>query len=350
MTRSQSLDVIIFDMDGVLVDVSESYRRATCQTVQAYLEKGLGLEPFEGELVSLAEVAPFKSAGGFNNDWDLTTGLVKYFVSRLDAGGVRDEPRPGTLPEIMAFLRRAGARIPTTVEELARYKDLGSFAREVRGAGGGLAAIDRLLGKRNDWLVFAAGDLRETNLVVRMFEQLYLGDEYFRSDYELAPIVVGGPGLIRRERLFVSAAALEHLGARAALGIATGRPRKQADHALETGHIGRFFRSLVAYEEIVAEEARISAAEGHPVALGKPHPYTLYEAVRRIKTGPARCAYVGDTLDDVRAANAAKAEMDFVSIGCLAPAADKQAMRREFERAGADLVVEQPDDLVDLVR
>ncbi len=51
----------------------------------------------------------------------------------------------------------------------------------------------------------------------------------------------------------------------------------------------------------------------------------------------------------MRAANAAKAEMDFVSIGCLAPWEDKPAMRREFERIGADVIVDQPDELIDLI-
>ena len=63
----------------------------------------------------------------------------------------------------------------------------------------------------------------------------------------------------------------------------------------------------------------------------------------------SRCAYIGDTLDDVRAANAAKEDMEFVSIGCLAPAEDKQAMRGEFERVGADVIVDHPDQLVEII-
>ena len=75
----------------------------------------------------------------------------------------------------------------------------------------------------------------------------------------------------------------------------------------------------------------------------------VLEAVRRIMPERVRCAYIGDTLDDVRAANAAKSEMDFISIGCLAPAADKKGMREEFERTGADVIVEHPDDLAQLM-
>jgi hypothetical protein len=42
--------------------------------------------------------------------------------------------------------------------------------------------------------------------------------------------------------------------------------------------------------------------------------------------------------------------MDFVSIGCLAPAKDKLAMRGEFEQIGADVIVERPDELLNLIQ
>ena len=82
------------------------------------------------------------------------------------------------------------------------------------------------------------------------------------------------------------------------------------------------------------------------VSFSKPHPFSLLQVARIIGGEHARCAYVGDTLDDIRAANAAKREMNFVSIGCLATAEDKDRMRREFERAGADVIIEHPDELV----
>jgi hypothetical protein len=77
----ENIDALIFDMDGVLMDVSESYRAATRQTTQIYFEICVGLAPFAGDLVARDDIAAFKFAGGFNNDWDLTTALVKYFLS-----------------------------------------------------------------------------------------------------------------------------------------------------------------------------------------------------------------------------------------------------------------------------
>ena len=62
----QAPDVIVFDMDGVLVEVSESYWESIRQTVQH----------FTGDLVSHDEIQDFKNAGGWNNDWVLSQRLI----------------------------------------------------------------------------------------------------------------------------------------------------------------------------------------------------------------------------------------------------------------------------------
>lgn len=57
---------LLFDMDGVLVDVSNSYRTAIKKTV-AY---------FSGEVISNEKIQEFKNRGGFNNDGDLTEAIL----------------------------------------------------------------------------------------------------------------------------------------------------------------------------------------------------------------------------------------------------------------------------------
>ncbi len=68
---------LLFDMDGVLVDVFESYRQAIRETVRH----------FSGSRISDRAIQAYKSRGGLNNDWDLT-------LAALDDRGVvvgRDE-------------------------------------------------------------------------------------------------------------------------------------------------------------------------------------------------------------------------------------------------------------------
>lgn len=54
--------MIVFDMDGVLVEVSESYRETICQTVAH----------FTGRTITRELVQEYKNQGGWNNDWALS--------------------------------------------------------------------------------------------------------------------------------------------------------------------------------------------------------------------------------------------------------------------------------------
>ena len=60
-------DLIIFDMDGVLVDVSESYRAA----IQATVLHFTGHEPTNDE------VQTWKNKGGYNDDWKLSHHMIQ---------------------------------------------------------------------------------------------------------------------------------------------------------------------------------------------------------------------------------------------------------------------------------
>jgi len=64
-------DCLIFDMDGVLIDVSRSYRKAIENTVNYYLAKN-----GSSNKISQKEVNYLKNQPGFNNDWDTSYRLV----------------------------------------------------------------------------------------------------------------------------------------------------------------------------------------------------------------------------------------------------------------------------------
>jgi HAD superfamily phosphatase len=58
--------LVVFDMDGVLVDVSESYRETIARTA----------ESFTGAAVSREKIQEYKNQGGFNDDWELTHHII----------------------------------------------------------------------------------------------------------------------------------------------------------------------------------------------------------------------------------------------------------------------------------
>lgn len=59
--------VIIFDVDGVLVDTRGSFQRTTLETVKFFV----------GKRVSRRELHRWKNRPGFNDDWKLSTAWVK---------------------------------------------------------------------------------------------------------------------------------------------------------------------------------------------------------------------------------------------------------------------------------
>jgi HAD superfamily phosphatase len=58
--------ILIFDMDGVLADVTESYRETIAATVEHYT----GARPTN------EQIQQFKNQGGFNDDWRLSHHII----------------------------------------------------------------------------------------------------------------------------------------------------------------------------------------------------------------------------------------------------------------------------------
>jgi len=61
-----SKPILVFDMDGVLVDVSASYRETIARTVQH----------FTGASISRKRIQEYKNEGGWNDDWKLSHHIV----------------------------------------------------------------------------------------------------------------------------------------------------------------------------------------------------------------------------------------------------------------------------------
>ena len=121
---------LLFDVDGVLADVSRSYRQAIIDTVASY---GIELEPNEIEAT--------KAAGGANNDWCVTRRLLAAHgvevslgeaTTRFEARYQGDAGHPGLrereclIPEV-ALLEALASRVPLAVVTGRPRADLEDF-------------------------------------------------------------------------------------------------------------------------------------------------------------------------------------------------------------------------------
>ncbi len=343
------VEIVIFDIDGVLIDVSKSYRETIKKAVAIYLRRALGMEGDEKSLVSDDDIVTFKEIGGLNNDWDVTTGLLCYFVTLVEGEEPEDSPTIHSMEEVISFLEKNGNRIRGGLREIVEKKDIPGFRSRARSLGTGLEAVKKALNSEKTRFIFGTGDLKVDNVVKRIFQEVYLGS-HFRTIHGVPPVFYSGRGLFQRERLLVKGESLSILSNRVALGIASGRPKAEAILGLKNFRIEPYFRSLVALEDCEAEGERILKLNGKRVNLFKPNPFSIIRAVRMINPGRVRCAYVGDLPDDIEAANRAKSEIDSVSVGCLSPYRDKERARQRFLDMGADLIINGVDDLVGLIQ
>ncbi len=78
---SSPFRALLFDMDGVLVDVSNSYRRTISETVYF----------FTGREITGEQIQQYKDRGGFNDDWKLTYTLIREAGMEVSYSRMHDE-------------------------------------------------------------------------------------------------------------------------------------------------------------------------------------------------------------------------------------------------------------------
>ncbi|KAA9399899.1 TIGR01548 family HAD-type hydrolase [Haloarcula sp. CBA1130] len=285
------IDAVVLDIDGVLVDVADSYRRAIVESIDRVY----------GDTIEKSAIQQFKDAGGFNNDWELTDAAALFVLAGRES----------------------------TVADLAAFTDA------IAERGGGLAAAEAvvrdLLDDPAESRVFDAWDPDQLRDV---FQALYLGTDLYR-DIEGGEPPFDAPGYIHDEPLLVDDETLSALQDRFAVGVVTGRPAAEADIALERVGLD------------LPPEHRFTMDDWEE---GKPHPAALRTLAERFDA--ERVAFAGDTLDDVATAvNADETDDDrvYYGIGVLTGGLTGDAGRRTFANNGASAVIESVTDLPELL-
>ena len=346
------LDILVFDMDGVLIDVSESYRKTIAKTVQTYLETCLGFKRRSAPLITGEHISSFKMAGGFNNDWDLTSGLLLFLLSISGLPPLSRGKPFVSIEEIPHYLLEWSSGFRWNLPTQIIQNHFPRFVRRVKACGGGLKGIHRVLRKTQkaswDGWVCHSGEIHTTNVVKRIFQEIYLGRKFVRH-YSLRPLFYHGQGYYLREKPLIPRRILGALHKRVRMGIASGRPRIEAELALKRFQIDRYFDRIVTLDECTAEEARFFRITGKKVRRTKPHPYPLLRVIREMGLTRPHSAYVGDVVDDIQAAHNAGRKNPVVPIGFVFRPGKDKSLIESLRNAGAHVVIQQPEDLLRLI-
>lgn len=285
-----NVDAVILDIDGVLVEVSDSYRRAIVES----------LEHVYGESIEYEHIQLFKDAGGFNNDWDLTYAAALYLLARREKPELSIETYTGLIAASGGGLLAAETAIADELDPASREKVL------------------------SEW---------DTERLRDVFQQLYLGRDLY-CELEGDDPDLDTEGFIHDEPVLLDPDTREALEAWP-LGIITGRPAAEADIALERVGLD------------IPDDQRFTMDDWEE---GKPDPKALLTLADRLHAD--RSVFVGDTLDDIHTAvnaDEASTSQTYHAVGVLTGGLTGREGRRKYRSAGADVIVDSINDLPELL-
>lgn len=304
---ARNIDTVVFDVDGVLIDVSLSFRSAISAAVQYYLSEHLGWSGDESYL-RVSETEHFKKAGGFNSDWALADAAVLLYAVK-----------GATAPDRRASVLRNAA---PGIEE---------YTSAIHARGGGVQAAQDVLRKWFPSDTFERGfALWDSALVEKLCAEHYAGRRLCREMYGFdATIVDHDDGEMIHERRLLDPDALPQAWK---YGILTGRNNGEMRAALAiTGLAG-----TVPTEWIATCDDEVH----------KPDPGGLMLLTDRME--PVAGAFVGDTIDDIRTVlnyRKVRSEPSWLACAVLSgPAGEKN--REFFVESGADVVAPDVNALV----
>ena len=308
LDKISQVDTLVFDIDGVLIDVRDSFGKAVCQTVQFYFKEILGFQGSQN-LINPEEIEYFKIAGGFNNDWDLTSAVVLFYLMKARENNLKD------------------------VDELRSIKpDIKTFTTKILSPGGGLAkVIDSVEkdGQVKEWIL----SLWDKDLITKIFQEIYAGGEHCYNIYGFHPSLIKKDGLIKQERVIIDKNKKNFLQ-NFSLGILTGRNEREARVALER----------LGWDDIISKEQIVTADDG----VGKPHPQGLKKIAESLKTKLG--IYVGDTWDDlitVKNTNKEERVTKFFSAIVLGEGFDLRSKSVKFYlNEGVDLLTQDVNSIL----
>jgi HAD superfamily phosphatase len=296
-------DSIFFDVDGVLIKTSDSFR-ATDIAVAEYVTaniQGLDWGQHEGKsLVTLEDINAFKQAGGYNNDWDMC-----YLLASLSTARLR-EWRGTSL----------AARSSQEWSALSRVANLAGR--------GGVMWVDEVVPEscRLDY-----------DLIGDLYHEYYWGAAELQKRFGHAPrYLPDAPGFVHREEMLFAPdlpRRLRQAGIRS-LGMITGRVGPEVDSALERmeAHCGARWWDICISADVCP----------------KPDPRALRLAIDAVGTRGG--LFIGDTADDhdlVLNYHAGKQAAEPEILVAVLVHADEMAV---YQERGADFIIGSVEDVV----
>ena len=299
--KIKNLDSVIFDCDGVLIDISNSYDLAIKKTVDFVLKKMAKID--QPNIVNTQMIDGFKATGGFNDEVDVTYSLILSVVAatKLDRNASEF---------IFDVIKNADQSGISSVETYLNKLDMD------------ISEIRKQL---------AYPGQHDTNPLYSVFDEIFYGANLYYELYNRKPQFFNDKGLIDNDIVLVKKELIEKLRKKFGkkISIVSGR-----------GFVSTKYSLKKLLDEFDLKNSRF--LEDEPREFAKPNPQPLVSSIKGLES--SCCMFVGDSIEDIMMARKAD-ELGNKTIFCAiyGTSKDPETKRNLFEQKNADIILESID-------
>lgn len=300
-----SADGIIFDCDGVLIDVSKSYDLTIKKTTEYVLDKFSQIT--NSIEIDSKIIDGFKSTGGFNDEVDVTYASI---LSIASAKKLNKKPEEF----IFDVISNADSSGILSVEKyLDKLVDISDIKNKLSYPG-----------------------THHENPLYQIFDQIFYGPDLYNNLFKRQS-KFSEPGLINNDVVLVNQFLIEKLGKKfgSKISIVTGRGKESVKFSL---------KELLKKFDL----ANSVFLEDEPREMAKPNPESLIRSIRGMNIN--HCIYVGDSMEDfIMSTKATSQGHKTTFCGIIGTSKNPQKKLKLFQHDGAKLVLESINSLPNIL-
>lgn len=289
-------DGIIFDCDGVLIDITKSYDLTIIKTAKYVLENFSDIS--DSIKIDSKIISGFKSTGGFNDEVDLTYASIIALVAAKK-------------------LHRDQREFIFKVIQNCDSSGIISAEKYIES----LTEIDEIKDK------LSYPGTHHENPLYKIFDQIFYGPDLYETLFNIKSNFLES-GLIENDIIIVNDLLISKLKTKfnSKISMVTGRGQESVKYSLKK-LLDLFNLDNSTFLE---DESRIMA---------KPNPLSLIQAIKGMKI--SNSIYVGDSMEDlIMAKKATEQGYKTTFCGIIGTSTNPQEKLELFEKNGALLVLE----------
>ena len=290
------IDSLIFDCDGVLIDITKSYDQTIITTAKYVLETLANID--DSIDIDFKIIDGFKSTGGFNDEVDLTYAAILSIVAAKKLKKDQTE-------FIFTVIKNSDSTGIKSVENFLKNQvDISKIVNQLSYPGS-----------------------HKENVLYQIFDQLFYGPELYLKLFKNSS-KFSDPGLIENDDVILDDELCIKLQKKfgTQISMVTGRGKESVSYSLKN-LLQKFDLPNSVFLE---DESR---------DLAKPNPQALVDSIHGMSS--KSCLYVGDSMEDfIMAKKATILGNKTTFCGIIGTSKNPQEKLKLFEENGAILVLD----------